>query len=78
MLHEIVAKNTTEARRVLIVTNLMSSGIIKARLQDDPTELVLTFNEEGLVEHPDFVTWISKADKGPREQGHTRAMFESN
>ena len=47
MLHEIVAKNTTEGRRVLIVANLMSSGIIKARLQDDLTGLVLAFNEEG-------------------------------
>ena len=56
MLNEIVAKNTTEGRRVLIVTNLMSSGIIKARLQDGLTGLVLTFNDEGLVEHPDFVT----------------------
>ena len=111
ILNQKVAKNTTEGRRVLIVTNLISSGIIKARMQDDLTGLVLTFSEEGLVEHPDFVTWISKtvselwvldcsvpyripytlrytraaelisqgqADKGPRELGHTRAMFESN
>ena len=56
ILNEIVANNTTEERRDLIVTNLMSSGIIKARLQDDLRGLVLTFNEEGLVEHPDFVT----------------------
>ena len=47
MLCEIVAKNATEGRRVLIVANLMSSGIIKARLQDDLTGLVLAFNEEG-------------------------------
>ena len=56
ILNEIVAKNTTEGRRDLIVINLMSSGITKARLQDDLTGLVLTFNEDGLVEHPDFVT----------------------
>ena len=55
-----VAKNTIEGRRVLIVTNLMSSGIIKARLQNDLSGLVLTFNDGGLMEHPDFVTWISK------------------
>ena len=60
MLCEIVAKNTTEGRRVLIVTNLISSGIIKARLQDDLTGLVLTCDKEGLVQHPNFVTWISK------------------
>ena len=60
MLSEIVAKNTTEGRRVLTVTNLMSSGIIKARLQDNLTWLVLTFHEVGLVEHPDFVTCVSK------------------
>ena len=58
ILNQKVAKNTTEGRRVLIVTNLISSGIIKARMQDDLTGLVLTFSEEGLVEHPDFVTWI--------------------
>ena len=55
MLSEIVAKNATEGRRVLIVTNLMSSGIIKERLQLNFPGLVLTFNEEGLVEHPNFV-----------------------
>ena len=60
MLCEIVAKNTTEGRRFLIVTNLMSSGIIKARLHDNLTGLMLTSNEEGLVERPDFVAWISK------------------
>ena len=60
ILNEIVAKNTTEGRRVLIVTNLMSSEIIEERLQDDLTGPVPTSNEEGLVEHPDFVTWISK------------------
>ena len=60
MLSEIVSKNTTEGRRVLTVTNLMSSGIIQARLKDDLAGLEFTFNEKGLVEHPDFVTWISK------------------
>ena len=60
MLSEIVAKNTTEGRRVLIVTYLMSSGIIQARLRDDLAGLEFTFNEAGLVGHPDFVTWISK------------------
>ena len=60
ILNQKVAKNTTEGRRVLIVTNLISSGIIKARMQDDLTGLVPTFNEDGLVEYPDFVTWISK------------------
>ena len=45
ILKEIVAENTTEGRRVLIVTNLMSSEIIKERLQDDLTGLVPTFNE---------------------------------
>ena len=60
MLSEIVAKNTTEGRRVLIVTNLMSRVIIKARLQDNLTWLVLTFHEEELVEHPDFVTCVSE------------------
>jgi len=56
ILNEIVAKNTTEGRRDLIVTNLMSSGITKVRLQDDLTGRVLTFNEDSLVKHPDFVT----------------------
>ena len=60
MLSEIVAKKATEGRRVLIATNLMSGGIIKERLQINLTGLVLTFHEEGLVEHPDFVNWIKK------------------
>ena len=60
MLREIVATNTIEGRQALIVTNLMSSGIIQARLRDDLAGLEFIFNEKGLVEHPDFVTWISK------------------
>ena len=60
MLCEIIAENNIERRRVLIVTNLMCSEIIKARLQNDLAGLVLTFYEEGLVEYPDFVTWLSK------------------
>ena len=59
MLSEMVAKNSIEGRRILIVNNLMSREIIKARLQDDLTGLVHTFKEEGLVENPDFVAWIS-------------------
>ena len=47
MLSEIVAKNTTEGRRVLVVTNLIRSVIIKARLQGNLTGVVLTLNEEG-------------------------------
>ena len=68
MLREIVATNTIEGRQALIVTNLMSSGIIQARLRDDLAGLEFIFNEKGLVEHPDFVTWISKAvsDLRPR------------
>ena len=68
ILRDIVDTNTTEGRRVLIVTNLMSSGIIQARLREDLAGLEFTFNEKGLVEHPDFVTWISKAvsDLRPR------------
>ena len=60
MSSEIVAKDTTERRRVLIVTNLMSGGIIKERLQINLTGLVLTFHEEGPVEHQDFVNLIKK------------------
>ena len=58
---DIVATNTTEGRRVLIVTKPMSSGIIQARLRNDLAGREFIFNEKGLVEHPDFVTWISKA-----------------
>ena len=60
VLRDIVATNTTEGRRVLIVTNLMSSGIIQARLRNNLAGREFIFNEKGLVEHPDFVTWISK------------------
>ena len=61
VLRDIVATNTTEGRRVLIVTKPMSSGIIQARLRNDLAGREFIFNEKGLVEHPDFVTWISKA-----------------
>ena len=60
MLSEIVANEATGGRRVLIVTNLISGGIIKERLQLNLIGLVLKFHEEGLVEQPDFVKWKKK------------------
>ena len=59
-LRETIEVNTANNRRVLIVTNLMSSDVIQARVERDLEGLTYTFNTSGLVEHPYFVDWISE------------------
>ena len=60
-LRETIEVHTASKRRVLIVTNLMSSDVIQARVERDLRGLSYTFNTNGLVEHPYFVDWISEA-----------------
>jgi hypothetical protein len=60
-LRETIEVNTVNNRRVLIVTNLMSSDVIQAKVERDLTGLTYIFNSNGLVEHPFFVDWISEA-----------------
>ena len=59
-LRETIEVNTANNRRVLIVTNLMSSDVIQARVERDLKGLTYTFNTSGLVEHPYFVDWINE------------------
>ena len=59
-LRETIEVNTANKRRVLIVTNLMSSDVIQARVERDLEGLTYTLNTSGLVEHPYFVDWISE------------------
>ena len=60
-LRENIEVNTANNRRVLIVTNLMSSDVIQARVERDLKGLSYTFNTNGIIEHPYFVDWISEA-----------------
>ncbi|MFL2873522.1 MAG: hypothetical protein ACJZ8M_09355, partial [Pseudohongiellaceae bacterium] len=59
-LRKIIEENTAHDRRVLVVTNLMSSDVIQARVERDLNGLTYTLNTNGLVEHPYFVDWISE------------------
>ena len=59
-LRETIEMNTANNRRVLIVTNLMSSDVIQAKVERDLNGLPYTFNANGLVDHPYFVDWISE------------------
>ena len=60
-LRKTIEVNTANNRRVLIVTNLMSSDVIQAKVDRDLAGLAYIFNSNGLVEHPYFVDWISEA-----------------
>ena len=57
-LRETVEMSMSEGRQVLVVTNLMSTGIIQAKVERDLEGLSYIFNGKGLVEHPYFVEWI--------------------
>ena len=60
-LRETIEMNTANNRRVLIVTTLMSSEVIQARVERELAGLSYFLNSNGLVEHPYFLEWINEA-----------------
>jgi sirohydrochlorin ferrochelatase len=58
-----------KGQRVLVVTNLISGRTIQAKLRSDLKDLNYEFNSRGLINHPNFMKWMSES---------IRHQFESN
>lgn len=60
-MREVVQAATRKGQRVLVVTNLIGARTIQAKLRSDLKELTYEFNAKGLINHPNFMKWMSEA-----------------
>jgi len=49
---------TAEGKRVLVVSNLITTGSVQAKIRKDLSGLTYQFNSKGLMLHPAFGDWI--------------------
>jgi hypothetical protein len=49
---------TAEGKRVLVVSNLITTGSVQAKIRKDLSGLKYQFNSKGLMLHPAFGDWI--------------------
>ena len=69
MLREVVEAATKNGHRVLVVTNLIAARSIQAKLRSDLKGLTYEFNPKGLVNHPNFMKWMTEAVRHEFEKG---------
>lgn len=60
-LRAMVESATKDGRKVLVVTNLVGARTIQAKLRRDLKGLDYAFNAKGIVEHDNFIKWISES-----------------
>jgi sirohydrochlorin cobaltochelatase len=58
-LRALVENATKDGKRVLIVTNLIAARGIQAKLRNDLKGLDFKFNAKGIVQHANFMKWMS-------------------
>ncbi len=57
-----------DGKQVLVVTNLIGARTIQAKLRDDLKGLDFKFNSKGIVQHDNFIKWMSEAVREQLEQ----------
>ena len=72
-LREVVATAAKNGQRVLVVTNLIGARTVQAKLRSDLKGLTYEFNPKGLVNHPNFMKWMTEAVRHEFEQGAAAA-----
>ena len=60
-LRAMVESATKDGKKVLIVTNLVGARTIQAKLRRDLKGLDYAFNAKGIVQHDNFIKWISES-----------------
>lgn len=60
-LRAMVESATRDGKKVLIVTNLVGARTIQAKLRRDLKGLDYAFNAKGIVQHDNFIKWISES-----------------
>jgi sirohydrochlorin ferrochelatase len=67
-MREVVEAAAGQGRRVLVVTNLIGVRTIQAKLRSDLKGLNYEFNAKGLVNHPNFMKWMTEAVRNELEK----------
>ncbi len=60
-LRAVVEEAAKKGQRVLVVTNLIGARTIQAKLRSDLKGLSYEFNPKGLVNHPNFMKWMTES-----------------
>ena len=58
-------------QEVLIVTNLIGSRTIQAKLRKDLKGLDYNFNAKGIMQHENFIDWMGESVRGEFESAAT-------
>ncbi|MEQ1800734.1 MAG: hypothetical protein ABL989_02360 [Gammaproteobacteria bacterium] len=67
-LRGVVEEAAKKGQRVLVVTNLIGARTIQAKLRSDLKGLTYEFNAKGLVNHPNFMKWMTESVRNEFEK----------
>jgi sirohydrochlorin ferrochelatase len=68
-MREAIEAATQKGQRVLVVTNLVTTRSIQAKLRSDLKGLNYEFNSKGLINHPNFMKWMGESVRNQLERG---------
>jgi len=72
-----VEEAVADGKQVLIVTNLIGTRTIQAKLRDDLKGLDYRFNKNGIVSHDNFMKWMGEAVRYQLERNKAPATAET-
>lgn len=72
-----VEEATADGKQALIVTNLIGTRTIQAKLRDDLKGLDYKFNKNGIVSHDNFMKWMGEAVRYQLERNEAPATAET-
>jgi len=67
-MRKVVADANAAGQRVLVVTNLLGSRTIQAKMREDLAGLDYRLNAKGLTQHENFTTWVGEMIRGGFEK----------
>ncbi len=76
-LRSMVEEAAADGKQVLIVTNLIGTRTIQAKLRDDLKGLDYKFNKNGIVGHDSFMKWMGEAVRYQLERNEAPATAET-
>ena len=77
-LRSMVEAAAADGKQVLIVTNLIGTRTIQAKLRDDLKGLDYKFNKNGIVSHDNFMKWMGEAVRYQLERDEAPAAASLN
>ncbi|UCG71751.1 MAG: hypothetical protein JSV45_10835 [Chromatiales bacterium] len=77
-LRSMVEQATAGGKQVLIVTNLIGTRTIQAKLRDDLKGLNYRFNKNGIVSHDNFMKWMGETVRQELERNKSASTAAAN